>query len=411
MTSPYLASDLRKDEGLRLHAYPDPLSGREPWTCGYGHTGADVGPDTVWTLSQAEDALAADIGRAARLCDAHLPWWRKLNDPRADVICELMFNMGWLSADGRHGLGTFVHTLQSIEAGDYEGGANGLLKSAWAGEVHGRATRLAEQMRTGVHVGADDLAIPPAPVAPPVVAQPLPPVPAPPEPVVVQTPPVTPVAGPIVHPLPADDVPLMLAMWAGLGAFLVGCVVWLVTLFRRPKAKAVSIIPVVQTVPEKEIPMSIVTKFWSQLFGPNAPGFNVAVATAAKSIDNLIAGNPAAQSVAAAALSDVKQGVSTAISLAQTDIAPYLGTAVSAIETAVDAMLVAGLAKVGPVGVTAAPAATKFANSGMSQAFQVLHSVLTNLETQGQAWAVTPSVVDGATAPGATVASAPLATG
>ena len=31
-------------EGCRLEAYPDPATGGEPWTIGYGHTGPDVFP-------------------------------------------------------------------------------------------------------------------------------------------------------------------------------------------------------------------------------------------------------------------------------------------------------------------------------------------------------------------------------
>jgi GH24 family phage-related lysozyme (muramidase) len=34
---PILISDLKRDEGLRLTAYGDPLTGGEPWTIGYGH--------------------------------------------------------------------------------------------------------------------------------------------------------------------------------------------------------------------------------------------------------------------------------------------------------------------------------------------------------------------------------------
>ena len=49
MTTPNLLADLRRDEGLRLAAYPDPLTHAEPWTIGYGHTGPDVGSDTTWT--------------------------------------------------------------------------------------------------------------------------------------------------------------------------------------------------------------------------------------------------------------------------------------------------------------------------------------------------------------------------
>ena len=35
---------IKRNEGLRLHAYPDPATGGAPWTIGYGHTGPDVHP-------------------------------------------------------------------------------------------------------------------------------------------------------------------------------------------------------------------------------------------------------------------------------------------------------------------------------------------------------------------------------
>jgi lysozyme len=333
VTTPYLASDLRRDEGLRLHAYPDPLSGGEPYTIGFGHTGG-IAPDTVWTLAQAEDALASDIAAACRGLDVVLPWWRSLDDVRADVLVNQAFNLGVTK------LLTFTTYLSLVKAGDYAAAAADELHTAWARQVGARATRLAEQMRTGVHVGAADMGNPiteqPQPVTPaPVVAQPLPPLPAPPEPVAVQTPPVTPVAGPIVHPLPADDVPLMLAMWAGFGAFLVGFAVWLVTLFRRPKAKAVSI-PVVQTVLEKEIPMSILSQALSgKITWQQAASQAEAWAT------SWVAKDPTATALAGTTLSIVKQGLSDAISAADTALAANKTNIALATDTALEAELAA----------------------------------------------------------------------
>ena len=151
MTTPTLLAWLRRDEGLNLRAYPDPVSGGAPWTIGYGHTGPEVFPGVVFTLAQAEAALAADVAHAEGLCDRFIPWWRDLNDPRQDVIVTLMFNMGWLSPDQKHGLGTFKNTLGAIQRGDYAAGAAGMLKSAWASQVHQRANRLAAVMQTGAY--------------------------------------------------------------------------------------------------------------------------------------------------------------------------------------------------------------------------------------------------------------------
>lgn len=54
----------RRADGLYA-AYPDPATGREPWTIGWGSTGPDIGPDTVWTQAQCDARLEADLARYA----------------------------------------------------------------------------------------------------------------------------------------------------------------------------------------------------------------------------------------------------------------------------------------------------------------------------------------------------------
>jgi GH24 family phage-related lysozyme (muramidase) len=60
---------LRRD-GL-FEAYPDPGTGAEPWTIGWGATGRDrftggsIGPDTRWTQAQCDARLAEDLSTFA----------------------------------------------------------------------------------------------------------------------------------------------------------------------------------------------------------------------------------------------------------------------------------------------------------------------------------------------------------
>jgi lysozyme len=143
MTTPDLIADLRRDEGLRLAAYPDPLTGAAPWTIGYGHTGAEVRAGLAWTEGQAEAALADDVAGVLRALDRRLPWWRRLDDARQDVLANMAFNMGVAALEG------FAHTLTFIHNGDWARAAEAMLDSAWARQVGARARRLAEQMRTG----------------------------------------------------------------------------------------------------------------------------------------------------------------------------------------------------------------------------------------------------------------------
>lgn len=42
-------------------AYPDPGTGNVPWTIGWGSTGPDITPDTVWTAQQAEERLKQEV--------------------------------------------------------------------------------------------------------------------------------------------------------------------------------------------------------------------------------------------------------------------------------------------------------------------------------------------------------------
>lgn len=53
-----------RPDGL-VEAYPDPGTGGAPWTIGWGATGADIGPGTVWTRGQCDARLAIDVARHA----------------------------------------------------------------------------------------------------------------------------------------------------------------------------------------------------------------------------------------------------------------------------------------------------------------------------------------------------------
>lgn len=141
MTTPYLLADIRHDEGCVLHAYLDSVG---VITIGVGHTGPEVHKGLVWTQKQADDQLAIDIGRAVGGLNVKIPWWRTLCDVRQDVLANMAFNLG---VDG---LLTFHNTLAHVHAHEWDEAKAGMLASKWASQVKGRATRLAEQMRTGV---------------------------------------------------------------------------------------------------------------------------------------------------------------------------------------------------------------------------------------------------------------------
>lgn len=49
----------------RVSAYPDPGTGGDPWTIGWGATGAGIGPGTVWTRAECDARLEHDLARYA----------------------------------------------------------------------------------------------------------------------------------------------------------------------------------------------------------------------------------------------------------------------------------------------------------------------------------------------------------
>ena len=56
---------IRRFEGCRLDAYPDPGTGGAPITIGYGATGPGIELGVVWTQEEAEARLVEDIAQFA----------------------------------------------------------------------------------------------------------------------------------------------------------------------------------------------------------------------------------------------------------------------------------------------------------------------------------------------------------
>lgn len=78
-------------EGCVLHAYPDPASGGEPWTIGYGHT-KGVRPGDVCTREQAREWLAQDVEEAESAVDRLVTV--PLTQGQFDALVSFTFNLG-----------------------------------------------------------------------------------------------------------------------------------------------------------------------------------------------------------------------------------------------------------------------------------------------------------------------------
>jgi Phage-related lysozyme (muraminidase) len=80
-------------ETLRLKAYPDPGSkDGEPWTCGWGSTGADIGQGTVWTKEYADKRFADGLSKAEQAVSllVKVP----LNQNQFDALVSFTYNLG-----------------------------------------------------------------------------------------------------------------------------------------------------------------------------------------------------------------------------------------------------------------------------------------------------------------------------
>lgn len=105
---------IKRWEGLRLEAYPDPGSKNgEPWTIGYGHTSDDflrVTRGLVITQEQADAALAYDIREAIEKIGALVTV--PLTENQLGALVSFVFNVG-PAAFARSTL------LKRLNAGDY----------------------------------------------------------------------------------------------------------------------------------------------------------------------------------------------------------------------------------------------------------------------------------------------------
>lgn len=81
---------IKSFEGLRLKAYPDPGTGAEPWSIGYGHTGG-VKPGDVITEAVADTFLMEDIKRFERAVNHLCP---VTTQNQFDAMVSLSFNIG-----------------------------------------------------------------------------------------------------------------------------------------------------------------------------------------------------------------------------------------------------------------------------------------------------------------------------
>lgn len=93
---------IKGDESCKLVAYPDPGTGGDPWTIGWGHTGPFVYKSLVCTKAQAdawylEDRALAEAKLRGRIGDIVI-----LNQNQYDALVSFCYNVKLRAAEECH---------------------------------------------------------------------------------------------------------------------------------------------------------------------------------------------------------------------------------------------------------------------------------------------------------------------
>lgn len=95
--SPIAVALIQRFEGCRLQAYPDPGTGRDPWTIGWGSTtdekGQAIKPGQIWTQERADARLKEEVrvfgNKVAALLDG-----APTTQQQFDAMVSLAYNIG-----------------------------------------------------------------------------------------------------------------------------------------------------------------------------------------------------------------------------------------------------------------------------------------------------------------------------
>lgn len=162
--------DLRRHEGYRRYAYPDPLSSlaqrykrelwgevsaREilnrlgvdekegrPWTVGYGFT-KGVTPDTEMSLEDAYRRLDDEIQSRVKGLTDLVPTWEYMPVFASSTLMNLAYNMGLKT------LADFGPTLNLFRKHEYDEAGKRLTHSKWYTQVGDRGRELVARLING----------------------------------------------------------------------------------------------------------------------------------------------------------------------------------------------------------------------------------------------------------------------
>ncbi|MCP9857943.1 MULTISPECIES: glycoside hydrolase family protein [unclassified Cyanobium] len=111
---------VKEFEGCKLTAYPDPETGAEPWTIGWGSTtyddGAPVKRGDRISQELADALLAGRLKRDHQLLAQRIPGWAKLSTNQQAALLSFTYNCGpaWFGSKG------FTTITKVLQAGELE---------------------------------------------------------------------------------------------------------------------------------------------------------------------------------------------------------------------------------------------------------------------------------------------------
>jgi lysozyme len=110
---------VKRSEGCRLTAYPDPATGGDPWTIGYGQTGDGICKGVRWTQAQADEALRRELEKVGARIDVVVIV--PLEPHEMAALASLVYNIG---------IGNFRQStlLRLLNNGDRKGAAEQFLR-------------------------------------------------------------------------------------------------------------------------------------------------------------------------------------------------------------------------------------------------------------------------------------------
>ncbi len=118
---------IKEFEGCHLTAYPDPLSGGDPWTIGYGTTrypgGRRVSRGDKNTVIEAYMFVRTKIDQIAKKLSETVPHWSAMTDGQQSALISFAYNLG----TGFYGSGGFETISKRLRERDWDAVPDALL--------------------------------------------------------------------------------------------------------------------------------------------------------------------------------------------------------------------------------------------------------------------------------------------